>query len=174
MLSYKQYTKLFEMPHIVNLDVDDDKLTPDEQKLHQASSYKHISTFKGHHIFTQVSPQGDHAFAVVNPETSKVTHRIMTSAEKGGLKVGGLYGTNNAGVKAHEIYHHLITHHGFTLHSDDTQSVGGAKVWKRLSEMPGVSVTHHSNATGTKITLNKGDKWNTNYGTNTHFRAKKA
>lgn len=50
-------------------------------------------------------------------------------------------------VGAHALYHHLITKHGYTIHSDATLSHGGKKVWDRLSEMPGVSI-HNKESIG--------------------------
>lgn len=43
-------------------------------------------------------------------------------------------------MKAHDLYHHLVTNHGFKIMSDSSVSPGAKKVWDRLSEMPGVNV----------------------------------
>lgn len=89
-----------------------------------------------------------HTYSLYHKGTGKIhleMHGRENDSDPGIVQVRGLTGTHELEVKAHDFYHHLIVHHGLTLHSDDTQSEGGMKVWHKLAtEHPDIHVTHVS------------------------------
>lgn len=112
------------------------------------SDAKHISTMPtGHKVYHKQVGSGDwmaaeHHYYVTNREGNTVT-KIKTEKSP---RVKSEHIDNIAASdhpdrpKAHEIYHHLITHHNKILTSS-VQSPGGHKIWKELSKQKNVS-TH--------------------------------
>lgn len=92
---------------------------------------------------------------------TKNYHMILQGRHVGDtFHISYLQGHPQSQVKAHDFYHHLITKHGMKLNSDADQSVGGMKVWHKLSKNPEVSVTHHD-ISGNQIPVQK--KFSRNY-----------
>ena len=50
-----------------------------------------------------------------------------------------LAGHHDSNLKAHELYHHLITRHDHTMVASE-QSPGGKRVWDNLHKMKGVGI----------------------------------
>jgi hypothetical protein len=104
----------------------------------------------GHHLYTQseISPssiapseQKHYAF---NPKTKQVDMQVdgLVKHHANGsrtFRVGELSGREGSSIKAHDLYHHLITKHDHILRTD-MHSVGGMKVWKKLSQKPDINV----------------------------------
>lgn len=139
MLRFKQ---LMEMPYLLNnwkKKGDDAGLAmPSATKIGEMGNYdiKHWN-------------HGDiHTYSLYHKDTGKVhmeIHGREHPYDPNRLRINGLNGTHESEIKAHQFYHHLVIHHGLTLHSDDTQSEGGLKTWHKLStEYPDIRVRHIS------------------------------
>lgn len=77
----------------------------------------------------------------------KVEGQYTPSSKK--FQISCLSGHPDSKIKAHEFYHHLVlAGHVKELHSDETQSIGGKKVWSRLRKMPNVKVVTSDNPKG--------------------------
>jgi hypothetical protein len=63
------------------------------------------------------------------------------------IKIEGLSGRKGGSVKAHDFYHHLITHHDKELASNE-QSPGGHKTWADLSNHNDIEINSHNIETG--------------------------
>jgi hypothetical protein len=95
-----------------------------------------ISEFGKHHIYQAKKREHSHYIAY-NPETSQIDMHMsaIEKPHKNGtstLKSILLSGRKGSTIKAHHLYHHLITKHNKILQADD-QSPGGKKVWQRLN-----------------------------------------
>ena len=124
-------------------------LRNDRARITQSSSKKISETDSGHHILaSKIRKDGytDRKFSAYNPKTKKIDMKVTGNFdhETKKFKVDFLSGRPGSTLKAHDFYHHLLDKgHVSELHSSDAQSPGGASVWKKLSEHPGVSMTHH-------------------------------
>ena len=87
-------------------------------------------------------------FSVVDPKTKKAQIHLDTDSFGDGknLTVSKVSGRQGSMVKAHELYHHLITNHGVNLMAH-SQSPGGFKVWQKLHKMPGVEIKQFDSET---------------------------
>lgn len=188
MKTYKQF--IFETPEI---DFNYDKkhaLKPSSKfqtTSHNSIDKEHISTTKSGHKIYRVKKPGStfrHYEAVKDGVVHQSVMGYDNSHDESKLLVGVLSGNPSTTIKAHEFYHHLITHHNISLESSQKQSRGGAKVWKNLSEMPGIKMIRNKNihdinkdATYTrKVKIHKGKDWFKNYDPgqfNTSFTATK-
>ena len=176
MQSFKTYY-LREMPTIIGYSkhgiTDNLPFNRDDTKV--------LGSFKGHNIHhltqnfrgTTVS----HDFWAVDQKTNKVNMKV--SGHRGDnnnhFSVNSLSGRKDSPIKAHELYHHLITQHSFTITSDKNQSTGGVNTWKHLSKHKDIDMTHN-NSYGDKLPLHSADKWHHNYSNeseNSRFTAKK-
>jgi hypothetical protein len=117
-----------------------------DQKFKSKGSKLISNAPSGHHIYRETSPHGGFTgFAAVHPVSKKIEMHVVGSTQKHSngsetLKVTNLSGSKNSSIKAHELYHHLINHHNMIIHSDNSQSEGGLKTWRRLHKIPGVNV----------------------------------
>jgi hypothetical protein len=139
-----------------------------------------ISSHKGYKITARNRKDTpDTSFEAVSSDNK--THMMVNGRIKGNeFHVSKLSGHPDTKIKAHEFYHHLITHHGLTLNSSDMQSEGGAKVWQRLSEMPGIKMSRMAFGQRMKndkrAKLHKGADWHKNYEdekSDSYFKASK-
>lgn len=145
MKTFRQF--LNETPQI-DAEYSADKAGAADNRRSDFNSFEHISTMpSGHRVFKEKDVSLDstdepHVFLVAHPKKDIKELRLMTfKTLKGHHRVAWLGGYEGGSAKAHDFYHHLITHHNIRLASDTTQSVGGAKVWHKLSEMPGIKMT---------------------------------
>jgi hypothetical protein len=135
----KKFRQLLEMPRLMKPDAKED-----QKSRGSTLSYLHpgkkISEFKGYHI---------HSTEPDDPKNTTIYAKDPASGEShmhvnfDGGQIVGLEGSLHSKIKAHEFYHHLISHHGIELKSDIRQTPGGMKVWKKLKEYPDVKITHH-------------------------------
>lgn len=114
--------------------------------------YKKVSSAHGHDIYKKETES--HAakikfttYAAAKDGHPKVAVKMSTHGD-GKSVVTGLQATKDNKLKAHDFYHHLITHHGETIHSDAEQSEGAKKVWKRLMKKPGLKFHVHDWSNG--------------------------
>jgi len=116
------------------------KYDPETGHVQHHHTVEHVSTTpSGHHILRH--PNHYYAF---NPHTRQIDMHVMGSHWNNG-KTFGIHktaGRKGSTLKAHELYHHLVTHHGLHLESSTEQSRGGMKIWQKLHSMPGVKVTN--------------------------------
>jgi len=114
-------------------------------KTHYVFRHKR-NNFCDHHFIKKelvdgIKPKDYHRFS--NKEiTPDVSFDSFRKKHKNGTEtheIGCLSSHNKSTIKAHEAYHHLITKHKYIL-SGSSHTTGGAKVWKKLSGMPGVNI----------------------------------
>lgn len=102
----------------------------------------------GHTLHHSKDDFGEEVYTVQNKSGLK-THEIRTEPAK---DVPGLEGfhpsfkhvttvvsSGTSPLKAHDIYHHIMKHHGVSFVGTE-QTEGGRRVWQKLGKMPGVSV----------------------------------
>lgn len=98
-----------------------------------------------HHIYKRDLKHGHTEIYAYHPKTNKVHVAVYgkTHQHRGGhsMQIHMLAAHPESTVKAADVYHHLIHHHGTTLVSGDRQSPGGLKVWQKLAKKHDVS-TH--------------------------------
>lgn len=115
---------------------------------------KEIGNTPTHKFYRQVDKKrvkGRAHFMAVNRETKEPEVSVTGEfhAKKKRLKVDMLKGKPGSSLKAHDFYHHLLlAGHVKELHSDNTQSAGGKKVWHKLSQLPNVNI---KTSTGGKV-----------------------
>jgi hypothetical protein len=130
---------------------------------------KPMSTMpSGHQIFCKGIRV--RSYSAFNPKTKKVDMHVNGFEKNGILKVNELRGRKGASIKAHEFYHHLITHpnHNLTLHSSDIQTKGGRETWRILQQHSDIEMQHMGPGIlgglfRGRLTLHTGDKWGNNY-----------
>lgn len=123
--------------------------------------WKHVSTMpSGHKVYHDKGKKSALWAAVKDGD---VHQRIMgTPTEDGHFKVNIANGLGDASVKAHDLYHHMITHHGVTIRSDDYHTKGGRSIWKSLSENPDIEVSRYK-FDGKPIKMHTGRDFSKNY-----------
>lgn len=173
MKTFKQL--LTEMP------VDNYDTTAKRLPLYKHDSYmkshderkelKHEGTYQvnddyevHHHSISYGLKYGDkHYFNVVHKPTGHMHLQLQTHVNPGwqAHRVSNLAGVEGNNLKAHELYHHLLSTGKLkALYSDHTHSTGGKKVWQRLSQMPGINMRLMKK--GKEIPIHK--VWQKNYG----------
>ena len=131
----------------------------------KAEDFSHVSSTPTHHFDIKQhthnlnydtrklekmknSEARDATFMAVDRKTMQ-PHMHVTGTytpSKKHFEVDTLKGHPNSTIKAHDFYHHLLlAGHTKKLVSGATQSAGGRKVWKRLSQLPHVKL--HTNDT---------------------------
>lgn len=125
------------------------KLSPFVGRRVSKEATKMPGAIKGNEIHTMNHPSGNKGFflskdGVVN------THLVLTPrmVKKRGKTVPASYNVevvsaNEQSPGVHHLYHHLITKHDMVLTSD-RQSLGGYKIWEKLSKMKGIGVHGYS------------------------------
>ena len=128
----KKLRDIVESPWI-NPEIENKKISRPDSEI-DYEDHKEISRMPSGHI-VKVSAD-TRTYSVHDPKTGESQLRVWGRLFPTGNKyyVSNLDSHQGNTVKAHELYHHLITHHGIHLHSDHEQSEGGMKVWKRLQK----------------------------------------
>lgn len=106
----------------------------------------------------------------------KKTGKVHMHIDFAGGHVVGLHAHKDSEVKAHEVYHHLITNYGMDIKSDTNQSPGAMKVWKKLKSYPDIKITHHKDDFKSGKRIKMKNKFEDNYGSqnrDTYFKAVK-
>lgn len=126
--------------------------------------YDHVGSTKTHNIYRWHDKDSydinnvDGGFAAVDKKTKRIhmsVNGIFTPITKK-FEVTDLKGNPKSTIKAHDFYHHLlIAGHVKKLVSDKTQSIGGRKVWQKLSQLPHVKMSAQGYAGKTKDIFNK-------------------
>ena len=122
----------------VNPDIESEKM---DSGAFSDEKGQHISTMKSGHRVIKLQHPNDKTYAryqVRDHKTGDVHMEVQGNHTGNRFDVASLNAGHNNTVKAHELYHHLITQHGIHIHSDYEQSEGGMKVWKALHKMPGI------------------------------------
>ena len=102
----------------------------------------HVSSTKDHDIYMGINPHNMEAsYTAVHRRTGLPHLRVQGQMTKQGLNISNLVSHEKNTLKAHDFYHHLLTNHVVPgLVSDNQQSLGGKKVWHKLSQMPRVKM----------------------------------
>ena len=174
MKTFRQF--ITEMP-VIQPDYNKEKYAlNDPVPSHRDEHTKEISTTSSGHIITHRNVPGEvsHTFEAINPKTGLTQMKMSANKIGGILQEFKLAGRAGSDIKAHEFYHHLITHHNMELNSSEMHS----KVWEKLSSMPGVTMTRKKYGQGLrpdkKTKMHTGDNWKKNYGDgDTYFVASK-
>ena len=128
--------------------------------------YGKLVSKRGHHEIYRKTYDDEWQGKTTKYTAFNTKHRIA-DIQVGGSQTGKhftvsyLKGREGSEIRAHELYHHLTTRHGMVLHSDDTQSEGGMKVRKNMSEKPGLKMKH--TFAGKELPLHKDADWKKNY-----------
>ena len=172
MLSFKQYIKETPALH-PDYDKPSNSITDSESEIKhdiatdtQKEHYKKVGEIEGHHLYRIKNPNTPwhDGFALVHPKTNKTIMHVTGRFHKDQFRIDTLSGIDKSPVKAHTFYHGIL-HSPNTevneLHSSSDHSPGGKKVWKKMSEHPGIEVTHYQPITRRTLTMNK--DFNKNY-----------
>lgn len=123
----------FNMPHVKR-----------DTFMQKSDGWDHHSTMdSGHKVVVRRFNDNQTTFHVKN-KTGKAIVSVKALENGKDLEIQNLAKTEDSDVKAHDIYHHLITKHGYNIYSDHYQSVGGMKVWKNLAKKPGINMRVYS------------------------------
>jgi hypothetical protein len=111
----------------------------------QRGSYygKKIGEIKGHDIYL-MGGKGVTIIRAFNQKTNLIdmfVDGIMTENPDNSrtFQIDKLSGREGTSLKAHELYHYLINHHNVILNTS-SQSLGGYKVWQKLSRKRDINV----------------------------------
>lgn len=156
MISFKTF--LIEAPHSNEMEINNklaDYLTR-VRKLPKAKAYipisgannQKVSSTDTHDIYRNHDKENkvvNTHFYAVNKKTNKVdmyVSGLMQGNRKKKFQVSMLKASKKGEIRAHDFYHHLIhAGHINSLISDDSQSEGAQKVWKRLSQSPNIKMS---------------------------------
>lgn len=152
MKSFKSF--ITETPWVNSAELDTDfkrapKMEPRPPDLAVSERGKYLPGTMGEHHkiirFESDAPRhpGDKqgvSYYLHNIKTGNVEMAVHGEEDGKKFLVHGLGAYAGGKYKAHEFYHHLITHHDIHMHSDYEQSTGGMKVWKALHKMPGIQM----------------------------------
>ena len=138
--------KMFEAFILSEQPYVDSDLSSYKKDLHPAGSVgeKISTTRSGHDVHRQVN-YGLTKYSAVKDGDSHMTVEGRTRGDE--FHVRRTSGAQGGTIKAHELYHHLIDHHGLTMVSDDHHSPGGKKIWEKLGSMDGVRLTRRESPT---------------------------
>lgn len=139
---------LVETPWI-NPDIEWDNAPDAKEHEAAAKQRQKISTMSSGHVVKIRHASGNPTFVTYTAHGPDNNIHMKVSGHKDGDKftVNNLNDHQGSTVRAHDFYHHLITHHGLHLHSDYEQSEGGMKVWKKLHKMPGIHMQSYNGST---------------------------
>lgn len=151
---------LAEMPYAVISNLRFDKSRKPLKLESPSANSKKVSSVGDYHIY-KGNIGDEHAYYAVHKDSGATHMRVLGHEDGNKFTVTGLMGHNDTKIKAHEFYHHLITHHGIELHSDRKQSKGGKNVWKKLSKYKDIQMGHRDSK-GNELKVDK-KKWDNNY-----------
>jgi hypothetical protein len=163
---------LVEMPTLHKLYSPENTRIKGEQE-----KGEHISTTSsGHHIYKAKNPMGGFGvtYSAYNPNSKQTESRVTGTQIGSSFHVHTLAGREGSSIKADDFYHHLVHNHNLKLKSSSTQSIGGSKVWHKLSQKSDTQMDHIA-GWGRKTKLHTGDQWHKNYQShpNSIFTARK-
>ena len=144
MISFHQF--LLEMPSKIDYGFDNrldkDTTHPDHTQV------THLGIAEtGHKIFAKTwDSRDDHGgifttYAAHNPKTKKNDVEVNGYQKGKQFKITTLAGRRGSTIKAHKLYAHMAKK-GVTVVSSSSHSPGGAKVWHRVSQEPGLNFKH--------------------------------
>lgn len=172
MKTFKQF--ITEMPSITTGYAKDKNQLKDHETIPYQNS-KPVSTTETGHVVQHRNTPGTttHHLDAYDPKSDTVHVRVLGQRIGNAIQVLSLKGSPSSTLRAPAFYHHIV-HHTLDkigvdeLHSSELQSQGGAKTWKKLSQMPDITVerrTASKRAFGKdkKVKLHTGDNWHKNY-----------
>jgi len=142
------------------LDKDYYKVNPrtnkiDKSKINLSTPHtnygKKIGSYKNHDIYRKdvKYPNGTTAtFLAVRDDDVKLMIRSEVISIPNVIRVKSLESKTDNVLKAFELYHYLITDHGYQIISDSVQSVGGKKVWKKLMTYQDIKIFYSLRSNG--------------------------
>lgn len=144
MEKIKRFKEFIAESPLVDLDMPHTKRDTIIQK---SDNWDHHSTMdSGHKIVVRRFNDNQTTFHVKNKSGKSILS--VKGLENGkNFVIQNLNKTEDSDVKSHDVYHHLITKHGYNIYSDHYQSVGGMKVWKNLAKKPGINMKVYSDKT---------------------------
>lgn len=178
MLTFKQFLK--ETPWINSDELDTDS---NKEKLQRSPRHPQdieISSLPSGHIITKkkidyYDPEegyDQYEYSAIGPDGKK--DLSLKGHQKGNsFIVVDLSANKNNTLKAHELYHHLITKHNLHIHSDYEQSTGGMKTWKKLHQMPGIHMQSYNGSTKKYSELKRSFQRNYDMDSSTRLAVKK-
>lgn len=139
---------LSEAPWI-NPDIESDKLSDGKEPETDSKNRHVISKMSSGHVVKIKHYPNDSSYVsyTAHGQDDKLHMEVQGHKYNNKFNVGALNAYEGSTVRAHELYHHLITHHDLHLHSDYEQSEGGMKVWKKLHKMPGIHMQSYNGST---------------------------
>lgn len=152
MKTFKQY--LYEMP-MMN-DVGKEQLAPYEPDMETKKGMRKISDLKGHDI--KKFDEKKCTLYSAHDKEGKV--RLQVYGPRGendkDFFVSQLNGYGNDKIKAHELYHHLVTKHGLKIHSGTTHSIGAKKTWEELHRNKDIKMESYDDTSKQYVDIPKG------------------
>lgn len=134
--------------------VGNEKKTPEKLKKDGYSKFSSL----GNHDLYQSHNGSHHKYIAHNRATGKIDISMLGSQHKHKkgttFNIQSLAGRTGSSLKAHDLYHHLITKHDHIL-VGTTHSIGGQKVWQKLAKKPGVGI--HGWLNGKPVNLDPHD-----------------
>jgi hypothetical protein len=160
MLSFKSF--LVEMGQYLQHHTDKDSSVTTNKPPKNIEKYGKLHSVmdSGHEVRLKHNKQfGSKEYSVIDLKTklSQINLHTLSKNDKHHT-INELSGRKDSPVKAHQLYHHLITNHGaqFMTHS---QSPGGFKVWQKLHKMPGIDIHVHDESTGKTTKVDNMDNY---------------
>jgi hypothetical protein len=170
MKKFKEY--LYEMP-VVDASISSEK----------PKSFRETGDKNKKIPISKIGDNTVHKLSVFGgPRTSYTLHdkegnirtRVAGMQNKNAFIETNLESSENAPVKAHHFYHHLIVNHDIHLHSDSMHSPGAKKVWSRLHAMPGIQMQTYNVNTKKYSNIKPGSSLDRHYNNpDIRFAAKK-
>lgn len=137
----------FGLQSYLNKDVDK-VLEKGKFKVHHTDSMS-----GGHKLIHATARDPNHKHYFLAGSDNKIKTALTTRKRGKSELVGLLASHDSATIKAHDLYHHLITKHNKILTSD-MQTTGGLKVWQKLAKKHSVNI-HAVDAKGNPINTDK-------------------
>lgn len=150
------------MPYVVKMP------KPAPTRMNNLKSYKKISSLNGIPIHHKKSDDSE-TFVAHDEGRGHMTVHLKTN-DDGHKYVSMIKKTPKfSAFKAHELYHHIITHHNQPISSDTWQSSGAKDTWKNLIDKKDIEVKTNK---GRSVTPENFDDHYTEKNNNTYFIAK--
>lgn len=181
MYTFKQF--ILEMPQKIDYGLDN-RIT-DHTTVNPNTNDTFIGkTASGHHIYKRGGGLfNSRMYYALRPHHNPdiKTHKDVDmyvagrhNKDTGHFSVDVLQGRKGSTLKAHEFYHH-IAKHDTPIESSSKHSVGGERVWEKLSKYPDLEMSHHTinYETGKYRKIALHSTWHKNYGKKSVFRIRK-
>jgi len=166
MKRLREIIPLSETPMMSDQYGMEHRLTDTEPYNQKGNQHNFLSVMKsGHHLYKHESKNDiiDTNFYAHNPHTNLPDIWVGGQLHDKHFYIDTISGRKGSTIKAHDFYHHLIKHHGLTLHSSTFQSRGGQKIWKQLAVKPDVEITKRSITDQKPIPVHPPSEWDKNY-----------